>query len=167
MNINKLKLILVTSLTGILLPVSPFTYGKEVIGWIENVTVHPGNVQIKAKIDSGAKSSSLHCDCPRILRKHARGSINITATSRRGKKVTLRRKIVRTVRIKRHFGIKQRRAIIRLGVCLGSVYKEINVNLVDRGGLNYQMLIGRNFLSGDFLIDTEKTFTKKPKCHRE
>jgi hypothetical protein len=44
------------------------------------------------------------------------------------------------------------------------VYKDIEVNVVDRTGLNYPMLIGRNFLSGDFLIDTGATYTKNPRC---
>ena len=48
---------------GILLMLSPDAFAKEVIGWVENVGVSSSNTIIKAKIDTGADSSSLHCEC--------------------------------------------------------------------------------------------------------
>ena len=51
-----------------------------------------------------------------------------------------------------------------LGICLGTIYKEVEVNLVDRSHFNYQLLIGRNFLIDSFLVDPSLTFSTKPKC---
>ncbi|MGD8483503.1 MAG: RimK/LysX family protein, partial [Thioalkalispiraceae bacterium] len=130
--------------------VSQATYAKHVVGWVEKVSIHPGNLDVKAKIDSGARTSSLHCDCIQIKEKEGEKWVSFTVTNFKGEQVRLERKIQRMSKIKRHFGELQERIVIKLGVCLGNVYKDIEVNVVDRTGLNYPMLIGRNFLSGDF-----------------
>ena len=51
-----------------------------------------------------------------------------------------------------------------LGICLGNVYKEVEVNLEDRSKFNYQLLIGRSYLKNSFLVDASATFTLKPNC---
>jgi hypothetical protein len=142
-------------------------YAKEVIGWVENVAIYPGNLKLKAKMDSGAKTSSIHCDCQSTIRRNGEDWLRITVTNHKHELVTLERKIVRTVKIKRHFGEKQERPVIKLGICLKNVYKETEVNVIDRGGLNYQMLIGRDFLTGDFLIDPATRLTSQPDCRRK
>jgi hypothetical protein len=56
------------------------------------------------------------------------------------------------------------RPVIRLGICLGNVYKEVEVNLQDRSKFNYQMLIGRSYLKNSFLVDASATFTVETNC---
>ncbi len=74
------------------------------------------------------------------------------------------RRVERTVTIKRHLGESQERPVIRLGVCLKNTYRETEVNLTDRSGFNYQMLIGRRFLKDEFVVDPGETATSKPDC---
>jgi len=150
-----------------LLVVSHYAHSKEIAGWVEKVTIHPGNLQLKAKIDSGAKTSSLHCECQQLLDKDGERWVSFVVTNYDGDQVHIERKVERTVKIKRHFDETQERVVVKLGVCLADIYKEIEVNIIDRSGLNYQMLIGRNFLAGDFLIDSQATFVNKPKCNKE
>jgi hypothetical protein len=47
---------------------------------------------------------------------------------------------------------------------LGDFYREAEVNLVDRSGFNYQMLIGRSFLAGNLIVDPSIKYTTKPIC---
>lgn len=143
---------------------SPLSSAKEVIGWVEKVTIHPGALELKAKIDSGAKTSSIHCDCQNFIEKDGEKYVSFVVTNFDGSQVRLERRIERFATIKRHFGEAQERAVIMLGICVAGVYKEAEVNVIDRSGLNYQILIGRNFLAGDFLIDTEKMYTTEPGC---
>lgn len=157
----------VTSLMLVtLVSLSNSVSSKEVVGWVEKASVHPGGLVLKAKLDTGAKTSSIHCDCQRIIEKGGEKWINFTVTNEQGKTITLERKVVRFVKIKRHFGEKQERAVVNMGICLKNVYKEVEVNVIDRSGLNYSLLIGRNYLAGDFLIDSEAKFTGKPNCKR-
>lgn len=142
-------------------------FGQQVVGWVEKVSIHPGNLVLKAKIDSGAKTTSLHCDCISIAERDGKKWVSFTVANDKGDQIRLEREVVRIAKIKRHFGQSQERAVIKMGVCLADVYKEVEVNIVDRSGLNYAMLIGRNFLAGDFLIDSNATFTRKPSCQVE
>jgi len=79
----------------------------------------------------------------------------------------MQRKVERIVKIKRHFSEMQERIVVKMHICLANIYKEIEVNIVDRTGLNYQMLIGCNFLADDFVINTGRTFMRKPVCNVE
>jgi hypothetical protein len=159
--------ILVSIFSLIMFAVPYQLMAKEIVGWVENVAIHPGNIQIKAKIDSGATTSSLHCDCQQFFMKGDEQWVRFTITTNQDEKVQLERKVNRMAKIKRHYGESQDRAVITLGVCLGTNYKEAEVNLVDRSGFNYQMLIGRNFLAGHFLIDSSETFINAPSCDIE
>lgn len=137
---------------------------KEVVGWVENAKVYPGGIQIKAKIDSGAKTSSLHCQCITPIKRNGKDWVSFTVNNYRGDIIRIEKPVYRVAKIRRHFGEQQERYVVKLGVCLGSVYRVKDVTLVDRSGFNYQMLIGRNFMKDDFLIDTGSTFVTKPSC---
>ena len=51
-----------------------------------------------------------------------------------------------------------------LGVCLGSVQRTVEVNVVDRSGFDYPVLIGRSFLAGIFVVDPGERFLLTPDC---
>jgi len=137
---------------------------KQVVGWVEKVRIYPGDLLIQAKLDTGAKTSSLNCDCMNFFERNGVEWVRFSLTNDEGATVSLEREIYRNSQIKRHFGENQERPVVKLGVCLGNAYQEVEVNLVDRGGLNYQMLIGRTALEGRFVIDPAATYTTKPRC---
>lgn len=145
-------------------PVTNPSIAKEVVGWVENVKVYPGGIIVKAKIDSGAKTSSLDCECITPIKKDGQDWLSFSVENHKGEIVRLEKPVTRIARIKRHFGQEQERYVVKLGICLGSIYREEEVTLVDRSGFNYALLVGRNFLGEDFLIDPSVTFSKEPKC---
>jgi len=140
------------------------TWAKQVVGWVENVKVYPGGVTVKAKVDSGAKTSSLDCECITPFKRDGKDWLSFSVKNHKGDIVRLEKPVTRVARIKRHFGKEQKRYVVKLGICLGSIYREAEVTLVDRTGFNYSMLVGRNFLKEDFLIDPAVTFRNKPDC---
>jgi hypothetical protein len=137
---------------------------KLVAGWIERVRVYPGDLLIDAKLDTGADLSSLHCHCSEPFTRDGARWVHFDVTDKTGKTLTLERKIQRIVSIKRHFGKDQERVVVLLGVCLGDVYKEAEVSLVDRSNLTYKMLVGRNFMAGNVIVDPDATHTLQAKC---
>lgn len=137
---------------------------KELIGWVENVRITPGDVLITAKIDTGADTSSLHCDCVNKFIRNGEPWVKFNITGNNGKQVSLEKKIERTATIKRHFGAVQERDVIRLGLCIGGQYEERDVSLVDRTGFKYDLLIGRKFIAGKFFIDPSQQFVVEPHC---
>jgi hypothetical protein len=156
---------LLAGLFGLLVLALPAIAGqKKVVGWIEKVRIYPGNFIVHAKLDSGAEYSSLHAANLTRFQRDGRPWVRFELDNRDGKKVTIERPLLREATIKRHYLKAQKRPVIKIGVCLGNLYKETEVNLVDRTGFNYRMLIGRKFMEGHVIIDPSATYTVEPHC---
>lgn len=141
-----------------------YAESKQVVGWIEKVRIYPGNLIVHAKLDTGADNCSINVPNVEFFERRGEKWVRFDFTNREGKTVTFERKVVRIVKIKRKGAKRQERPVIMLGVCLGNVYKEFEVNLANRSGFKYHMLIGRKFLKGDFLIDSSIKYTVEPGC---
>lgn len=146
---------------------TPAAYSRDIIGWVENVGVSQANIIVKAKIDTGADSSSLHCDCMTPYERDGELWVSFTISDIKGKSISYEKKVIREVKVKRHFGNVQQRYVVRMGFCIGHVYGETDVSLVDRSGFNYDLLIGRKFLKDRFIVDPAKTFTVQPVCNTD
>jgi len=162
----KFAYIALGGLLGVLVLTLPaLTAEKTVVGWIEKVRIFPGNFLVHAKLDSGAKTCSLDASNLEYFRRDGKKWVRFDLEERReGKKLTIERPLLRWAPIKRHNDAPQQRPVIKLGVCLGQVYKVTEVNLVDRTNYQYPMLIGRQFLQGAFAIDPAAKYTVAPHC---
>lgn len=139
---------------------------KGIISWVEKVRLYPGDMVVKARIDTGAKTSSLGVDVMSFIERDNRKYVRFSLTNYKGKSISLERKILRTVKIKRDFGLLQERPVVIMGVCLASTYQETEVTLAYRKHMNYQMLIGRRTLGEHFLVDPGTSFVHPPQCTR-
>lgn len=149
---------------SVVLMLSPGVFAKEVIGWVENVGVSSSNAIVKAKIDTGADSSSLHCVCITPYERDGEQWVRFTITDVDDQSVSYEKKILRATKVKRHFGEVQERIVVRMGICIGDQYGETDVSLVDRSGFNYSLLIGRKYLKDKFIVDPGETFMSRPQC---
>lgn len=139
-------------------------WAKQVVGWVENVKLYPGGVTVRAKLDTGARTSSLDCECITPFMRDGKQWLSFSIKNHQGDVVRLEKPVVRIARIKSHLGKSQRRYVVKLGICLAKVYREAEVTLADRSGFNYAFLVGRNFLKDDFLIDPSLSFSHQPRC---
>ena len=138
---------------------------KTVMGWIEKVRIYPGNFLVHAKLDSGAEYSSLDAGNLKIFERDGKKWVRFDLREKReGKSIAFERPLLRWAPIKRHNQEPQRRPVIKLGLCLGNIYKETEVNLVDRRNYLYRMLIGRKFMEGAVIIDPAAKYTVEPNC---
>jgi hypothetical protein len=137
---------------------------KSHIGWVENVKIYPGGREFKAKIDTGARNSSLHATNIVEFEREGNTWVRFEIIDKKQEHSTIELPLVREATIKRHFGRKQQRHVVVLGICLGKVYKETEVTLVDRGGFLYELLIGRSYLRKNFVVDPAAQFTVDPGC---
>lgn len=141
-----------------------YAAGKQIIGWLEEAHINEARIVLRAKIDTGADNSSVKA---RILDKFSRGGnewIRFRLTDRHKHSVELERRIERYATIKRKMASPVERPVVKLGVCLGNVFREVEVNIAERKNFKYQMLIGRSFLKGVFLVDSDLTYETKPNC---
>jgi hypothetical protein len=138
---------------------------KHILGWVEPVLLTEAAVPMEAKLDTGAETSSLDTRDVRRFRRDGERMVRFVVDDpATGLELTLERPLVRTVRIKRHDGDHQTRAVVRLSVCLGTLEKTVEFTLVDRGLFRYPVLLGRNFLAGDVLVDAEIDHVSRPLC---
>jgi len=134
---------------------------KMIIGEVENIRLVPPNVVLKARIDTGAKTTSI--DARDITPFERDGKQWVRFVCMDGKKEhTLERKVIKTVQIKRHDEKAQDRYVINMRIVLGNVSQLIHVNVNDREAYAYPVLIGRNFLRDYFIVDVAKKHQLKP-----
>ena len=154
--------ICVASLLSVLSP----AYGDspQVVGWVERACIQSGQLILPAKVDTGAVSCSLHA--PDLVEFERDGGkwVRFTIVDGSGKEAVIEEKIVGVRKIKRHFGQFQDRPVIRLAICVGNVHKTSEVNLVDRTGFEYPLLIGRNFMDDRLIVNPSATYTVEPSC---
>ena len=156
---------LLAGLLGALLLALPAAAAeKKVVGWIEKVRISPGNFIVHAKLDSGAEYSSLDAANLTEFERNGKPWVRFDLTEREGQKITIERPLLRWAPIKRHNQEPQRRPVIKLGVCLGNIYQETEVNLINRKNYQYRMLIGRKFMDGVVIIDPAAKYTVEPEC---
>ena len=140
-------------------------YAREVVGWLESATINSAGLKVVAKLDTGAKTTSLGYSTIHFFQRDGRQWVRVSVTDKKQKTVVLEKKVIRTVVIKQHGGkAPQQRPVIMLGICLHTLYKEVEVDLMDRAGFNYTLLLGRNYLAPDFAVDPASKFTQKPNC---
>lgn len=151
-------------LSLLLVTVPGMVLAKDIVGWTEKAVIYPGDLEIRAKVDTGAKTSSLNCEHQNFFEKVGEQWLRFSVINYQEEKIWLERKVHRIAKIKRHFGGTQQRPVVMLGICLGGVYRETEVNIIDRSGLKYPMLIGRKFLEEQFLVDSSAQFIKPPHC---
>jgi hypothetical protein len=137
---------------------------RQVVGWIEHVLVYPGAVRVAAKVDTGAQTSSVDCHCITPIERNGKKYVSFTVHGVSGKIEQFEKPVVRVARIKQHNGESQQRYVVRLGICLGTTYREREVTLTDRENFRYPILVGRNFLGHEFLVDPSDKYLAEPRC---
>lgn len=137
---------------------------RQTIGHVEDVRIVEGGVTFKARIDSGAETSSLGVSDLAEFQRDGKSWVRFTTTNDAGRSLTLERPVIRTANLRRSGAAKQRRYVVLIGLCLGRVFADAEVNLADRAGMSYRMLIGRHFLAGRFVIDVAAVNLTTPEC---
>ena len=141
---------------------------RTIFGYVEYVRVGPSRLELKAKLDSGAETSSVDAHSIDVYKENGKRRVRFAVTSRSsGEEIWFDEPLVRNVRIKQHGGGIQRRPVVRMDICLGGESRNVMVNLTDRSNFIYQLLLGRSALEGFALIDPALTFTQGPNCVAE
>jgi len=128
---------------------------KITIGEVEDIVLLKWGVKYSARIDTGATSSSL--DARKIKIKN--DIVNFVLRGGKPLKVPL----LEYRRVRTSVG-KERRPVVLLDICLGSLHLLTQVTLTDRSHLKYALLIGRRVLKGNFVVDVSRRQTTRPSC---
>jgi hypothetical protein len=138
----------------------------EILGYIEKVRFENPAIELNAKLDSGATTSSINALNRETFEKDGKEWIRFDVIDPEDEDnlVTFEAPVVRTVRIRRHNGPPHVRPVVELSACVGHVLQVSQFSLADRSDFNYQVLIGRNFMKGHIVVDSGSRFETKPEC---
>ncbi|WP_317899267.1 ATP-dependent zinc protease family protein [Aurantibacillus circumpalustris] len=112
---------------------------------------------IEAKIDTGAYTSSLHCENISLNYENSKPILYFTIDLGQSKK--FRFEEFRLKKIKNSFGEMEERYVIKTLLVIGKKKIYSTISLSNRDNMRYPMLIGRRLLKGKFLIDVNKIHT--------
>ncbi len=133
------------------------TADKVTIGYAEYVAFPEWGIpRLRAKTDTGARTSALHVDnIERLPRNRVRFEVVVAANGRR---VRVEAPIVRVSNVRSSNGVPDERYIVSTTLQLGGVEKTIEVSLASRSGMIYRMLLGRRAIAHDFLVDPGRRY---------
>ena len=116
--------------------------GPTVIGAVEWALVEPSNLIMEARIDTGAETSSIHAEDIRLVEKDGKRYVQFSLLNREsGEQIPVE----------------------RMWVTIGESRLWLDVSLSDRDDFEYELLIGRNMLMDEFIVDVSKQHTQSRK----
>lgn len=123
------------------------------IGRLEHIALPGlGVSRVEAKIDTGAYRSALHYQ--RLKVRTVDGVKLLTVVFQMGgRRKTKVFKSFKRVTVKSSNGEASRRYLISTRVRLGTHVVRAQFTLFDRSDMKYQVLLGRKFLRGRFMVD--------------
>ena len=134
------------------------------IGWKELIDLPElGLRRLKCKIDTGARTSTLHLPSLTWLERFADGSqaAELTLAPDRhdpARLATARVRVLRQIEVRDSGGHLEMRPLIETELVLGPVRKRIFVTLSDRSDMLFRMILGRKAVEGDFLVDPARKY---------
>ena len=131
------------------------------IGWREWVSLPQlGLPAIKAKIDTGARSSSLHVTQLETFQRDGGTWLRFAVKPRRRstRVVHCEAPALERRRVTDSSGNSAERWFIRSTIEFGGEHLDAEINLTDRGGMLFPMLIGRTALQGRFRVDPARSW---------
>jgi hypothetical protein len=136
---------------------------RHVIGWKEYVEFVDWKVRrVKAKIDTGARTSALGVLSYELQEN---GSQGLTATLKVAldpKHPEVMRELVVPVLgmivVSNSAGMREQRPLVETTIRLGAVTKCVRLTITNRSGMRFRMILGRKALEGDFVVDVAKKY---------
>lgn len=137
-----------------------------VFGWREFVALPDWGVpRLRAKLDTGARTSALHVEDYQELAATDDGRPIVrfhVLTGRRDapKRVEVVTDVVGHAIVRDTRARPEQRPIVRTRVTCGPLEVIADISLTDRTGMNFRLLLGRRALTGQALVDPAGSFLR-------
>lgn len=141
----------------------PKANDKPVLGHEEKARLFPGNIEIPARIDTGATTNSLNGIDAEVFEKDGQQYVRFNFVDHNGTAHKMTRPLVDKTVVKQASG-KQTRYVVEMGLCVGDYYKETRFTLADRSRMTFPILVGRNYLDKSLLVSSAEKNTVQPNC---
>ena len=135
---------------------------QHVIGWREWVSLPElGIKNIKAKVDTGARSSSLHAYDLKYFRHRGRQFVEFKVYPMQrstAKVVTSEAEVLEFRNIRSSSGQQSRRPVVLTTIAMLGELWTIELTLANRDEMGFRMLLGRESFRGRMLVDAGKSY---------
>ncbi len=133
------------------------------VGWKEYVAFPDWNLRhVRAKVDTGACSSALGVVSYRLESESSPGDVVILKLAlypNRPERVReIRVPTLGHVFVKNSSGRTEKRPVIVARIRLGPITKLIRMTVANRIGMRYAILLGREALAGQFVVDVSQRY---------
>ncbi|AXK73527.1 ATP-dependent zinc protease [Lysobacter sp. TY2-98] len=130
-----------------------------VVGWRERVALPDlGLAALRAKIDTGARTSALHVDAQWRFEQDGVPWVGFRISPGGRQVVELAAPVHDERTVVDSGGHRTTRIFLRTRMRLAGVDCDVEVNLAHRHGMRFPMLVGRTALSGIFTVDPSRSF---------
>ncbi len=130
-----------------------------IIGEVEPIYFLPMKTPFVARIDTGATTSSLDCKDVVYFERDGEKWVSFKLKNRKtGEEYVFEKKIERSFKVKRA-GDDENRKAVKMDVKMGGETFSAIFSIADRTNFDYQGLVGRNILTGRFIVDTSTSYT--------
>ncbi len=130
---------------------------RVVLGRVEWVTISSQNIRVKARIDSGAATSSIHATKIEEKTMDGKRYVQFETLDEDNKPYVLLKEVIKSARIKSATGGMESRYVVSMKINIGNQDHDIKVNLTNRDHMKYKFLVGRNLLIGNFVVDVSQS----------
>ena len=153
-------MVLILLLTGIfLLAAEEGNAGEKItVGEVEDVLLLPWRVKLPARIDTGASTSSLDA---RELK--VKNNIAEFKLPKKYGDLRIHLPVIGWQEI-RSADSKERRPVVEITLCVGPKLIRTQVTLNDRSTVKYPLIVGRNTLKDNFVVDCMQSNCLPPSC---
>lgn len=132
------------------------------VGWREWIGLPDLGIDaIRAKVDTGARSSALHAKKIQLFDRHGqrwvRFEIVLDHAHERGR-IPATAPVVDIRSIKNSFGVSEDRIMIRTHLRIGSGLWPIEVSLADRENMTFPALLGRTAIRKHAVVDPGRSY---------
>ncbi len=131
---------------------------KITVGEVEEVILMPWGVKLPARIDTGAATSSLDARDLKVKNNIAEFKL-----PKKYGDLLLRLSVIGWQDV-RSADFKERRPIVEITLCMGPKLIRTQVTLNDRSSVRYPLIVGRNILKDNFVVDCMHSHCLPPSC---
>jgi ribosomal protein S6--L-glutamate ligase len=118
---------------------------------------------IKARVDSGAKTSSIHAVNINTFKRHGTTWVSFEVHPlQNSRQVVVRCEalVIDKRKVRSSSGETETRLVVRVPMLLGEQQFDIELTLTNRDSMGYRMLLGREAMVGRLLVDPEQAFVQ-------